>query len=228
MLIGQTASTHFGLTTEGWIAVGTLLLVVVTAIGIWSGLAAERRRTQPIVIAHAWGNRRFAERGEIGGIVLDSFLTNEGGGTAFNVRFGVEYRGVRFPWKYEESDPDSGSRQRIVRPGDRMPAEGTNFAIPIPWEKASLGAGADETRLYWCRYENAFGRIWETRNPWQRAEDLDIRRVRFLSLRERRERRKLHKLTDTFTKGIESDFAFMRGTIEDAEAEAEPNGDAPA
>jgi hypothetical protein len=219
------AGTYLGLTTDGWIAVGTLLLVLVTALGVWSSLVSERRRTQPIVIAHAAGERRFAERGEIGGTVLDAYLTNEGGGTAFNVRFGVEYGGVRFPWKFAEADPDSGSRQRIVRAGERMPAAGSNFAIPVPWAAAMLGAGFDETRVYWCRYENAFGRVWETRNPWQRAEDLDIRRVRFVRLREKREQRKLRHLTRRFNEGMEADFAVMRGTVEAAsQTEAETPG----
>src|SRR5581483_3436290 len=116
-----SAGTYLGLTTDGWIAVGTLLLVLVTALGVWSSLIAERRRTQPIVIAHAVGQARFAAQGD--GVVLDVHLTNEGGGTAFNVRFGVEYAGVRFPWKHAASDPDSGSRQRIVKAGEREPAE---------------------------------------------------------------------------------------------------------
>ncbi|HZQ63608.1 MAG TPA: hypothetical protein VFA66_00070 [Gaiellaceae bacterium] len=215
-----SAGTYLGLTTDGWIAVGTLLLVLVTALGVWSSLIAERRRTQPIVIAHAVGQARFAAQGD--GVVLDVHLTNEGGGTAFNVRFGVEYAGVRFPWKHAASDPDSGSRQRIVKAGEREPAEGSTFAIPIPHARAMLGEPVDDdNRVYWSRYENAFGRVWETRNPWQRAEDLDIRRVRFVRLREWRERRQLRALTRKFNGGIEADFAVMRGTVEAARAEQE-------
>jgi hypothetical protein len=218
-LMLAATQTYLGLTTDDWIAVGTLLLVLVTAIGIWTSLLAERRRTQPIVIAHAAGERRFARERAGSGIVLDAYLTNDGGGNAFNVRFGVEYKGVRFPWKFAEADPDSGSRQRIIRAGERLPDGGASFAIPIPWAKAALGRDTDETRVYWCRYENAFGRVWETRNPWQRAADLDIRRVYFARLRGWREQQKLRRLTRKFNKGIEADFAYMRGTIEAAKVD---------
>jgi hypothetical protein len=32
-----------------------------------------------------------------------------------------------------------------------------------------------EKRVYWCRYENAFGQGWETENAWQPDEELLIR-----------------------------------------------------
>jgi len=204
-----------GLTGEDWIAVGTLLLVAVTAAGIWSALASERRRTQPVVIAHAAGERRFADRGD--GQVLDAYLTNEGEGAAFNVHFGVDYRGVRFPWKFSEEDPDTGTRQRVVRAGTRLPEEeNAHFAIPIPYARAALGgAEADEGRVYWCRYENAFGRMWETRNPWRRFGDMDIKSVRFRRLRDSRERRKRQKVVREFDEALAADLQAMLGTIEE-------------
>jgi hypothetical protein len=204
-----------GLTAEDWIAVGTLLLVAVTAAGIWSALTSERRRTQPIVVAHAVGERRFADRGD--GQFLDAYLTNEGEGAAFNVHFGVDYRGVRFPWKFSEQDPDTGTRQRVVRAGTRLPEdENALFAIPIPYARAALGGEeTDEGRVYWCRYENAFGRMWETRNPWQRFGDMDIKPVHFFRMRDWLERRKRRKVGRRFDEALAADLAAMLGTIEE-------------
>ncbi len=210
-----------GLTAEDWIAVGTLLLVAVTAAGIWSALTSERRRTQPIVIAHAAGERRFADEG--GGQVLDAYLTNEGEGAAFNVHFGVEYEGVRFPWKFSEEDPDTGTRQRVVRAGMRLPEdENTHFAIPIPYARAALGGEeTDEGRVYWCRYENAFGRMWATRNPWRRFGDMNIKPVHFRRLPDWRERRKRQKIVRQFDEALAADLRAMLGTIEERAEEGQ-------
>jgi hypothetical protein len=47
----------------------------------------------------------------------------------------------------------------------------------------------DDRRRYWCRYENAVGRTWETRNRADRSADLSIHRVRWRRWREWRERK---------------------------------------
>jgi hypothetical protein len=51
----------------------------------------------------------------------------------------------------------------------------------------------DDGRVYWCRYENAQGQTWETRNPADPTTDLRIRRIYRRDAREwfeeRRERR---------------------------------------
>lgn len=217
LAVATNNRTFLGLTTDDWIAVGTLLLVLVTAVGVWAALISERRRTQPIVLTNAVGDRRFARDGEQ---ALDVFLTNEGGGPAFNVRFGVEYTGVRFAWKYAQEDPGSGSRQRVMRPGERRP-EGheVHFEIPIPWARAALGREeSEERRIYWCRYENAFGKMWETRNPWDKNADLDIHRVRLPKLRERREQRKRDMLIRTFDEDLQRDMETMLGTVEEGDS----------
>jgi hypothetical protein len=36
------------------------------------------------------------------------------------------------------------------------------------------GAAALENRVYWCRYENAFGDSWETRKAWRAEDQLQI------------------------------------------------------
>lgn len=212
--LGYAQHTFLWLPTEDWVALGTLattLLVVVGGLAIWFSLLAERKRTQPIVLAHAAGERRFAEAGEIDGIVLDAYLTNEGDGAAFNVRFGVEYRSVRFPWKFAKEDPETGSRQSVVGPGVRLPEGRSTVPIPIPYEKARLGPEADGYRIYWCRYENAFGQTWETRNPWQRGEHIDIRRIRCLSWRIWFEGRRRRHLYRGFHEGLAAELRELYG-----------------
>jgi hypothetical protein len=61
--------------------------------------------------------------------VLPTYLTNEGGGNAFNVRFGVDFDGVRYAWKFSSEDSDNGSFQRVVRVGTRLPEDGASFII---------------------------------------------------------------------------------------------------
>jgi len=77
---------------------------------------------------------------------LPTYLTNDGGGNAFNVRFGIDFDGVRYAWK----DSDAGSYQRVVRAGARLPEGGETFRIEIPWEKFVIGRDTDERRLYCC------------------------------------------------------------------------------
>jgi hypothetical protein len=202
-----------GISPEGWAAlgsVGTLLAVVVAVLAMWRGRVSELRRTQPIVIAHGAGERRFEDGNEGDPQALDTWLSSEGASTAFNVRFGVQYRGkrprwklrrrvVRFPWKFREEDPDSGSRQRLIRPQQELPGDGGRYAIPIPWARAMMRSDdIDEKRVYWCRYENATGQTWETMNPAERGSHLQIRRRRFRRIREWIEGRRLRNLRREF------------------------------
>jgi hypothetical protein len=164
--------------------------------------ANERRRTQPIVVAHEAGQRRFASNSEPGAAwVVDAYLTSEGGGPAFNVRFGVEFAGVRYPYRLDINDPESGNLQRVLRPGARVPGSGA-WPILIP-SLSLLGRAADTIkanepgtldakRMYWARYENAEGQTWETHNPSDRSTPLDIRRVRNPKRHEERELKTLN------------------------------------
>jgi hypothetical protein len=52
-------------------------------------------------------------------------------------------------------------------------AEAYRFAVP----KASADTSALENRVYWCRYENAFGDGWETRNASRPEEELRVRSI---------------------------------------------------
>jgi hypothetical protein len=136
--------------------------------------ANERRRNQPIVIAHEAGSgRRFAHSSDTSvAWVMDAYLTSEGGGPAFNVRFGVQFAGVRYPYRLNVIDPDGGNLQRVLSPEERRPETGS-WSIPIPFlsmpgrvrdtRNADKPDTVDKERVYWARHENAEGRTWETR-----------------------------------------------------------------
>ncbi len=115
----------------------------------------ERKLAQPVVIAHDAGGRQFGDQGNPN-TVLPTYLTNEGGGNAFNVRFGVDFEGVRYAWKFSDEDRDHGSYQRVVRVGARLPENRSSLNIEIPWETFAIGRDTDQRRVYWCRYENAY------------------------------------------------------------------------
>jgi len=71
----------------------------------------------------------------------------------------------------------------------------------------------DAGRIYWCRYENAIGQTWETRNPGDRSTDLIIRRVRFRRIqewREARRRRKARADAEKLEDGIRQDLLSRR------------------
>jgi len=126
-------------------------------------------------------------------VVALAHLKNESTVPAFNIRFGVEYGGTRFPYKMEVDDPDEGNYQRVVPPGERLP-ERQEHSIRIliasedVWASANANGDLDEGRVYWCRYENARGETWETRNPGSRSGKLDIHRVRKVKRLEEREK----------------------------------------
>ena len=115
-------------------------------------------RRQPIIVAHEDSSRSMSK--DTGFWYVLAHITNESGPTAFNVQFGVEYAGVRFPYKQDPEDPDAGNIQRVVQPGSRLPAtKGESFPILIAsediWHTAAVRGGLDDSAVYWCRYENA-------------------------------------------------------------------------
>lgn len=205
------------------IAAGVIAAVAAATFAAWQVLVSilnERKRTQPVVIAHDAGGRQFGDRGNPN-TVLPTYLTNEGGGNAFNVRFGVDFDGVRYAWKFSSGDSDNGSYQRVVRVGTRLPDGVASFNIEIPWEKFAIGRDTDERRVYWCRYENAYGKTWETRNPVDRSSGLDIRRIRLLRWRLRREERRRRETAETARAGLRRDLEAMAAEAEAAQEAAE-------
>jgi len=173
---------------------GLVLLVGVGSLAV--SVVNERKRTQPIVVANEATERQFSSsRGAMWSV--EAHLTSEGGGPAFNVRFGVEFAGVRYPYRYRIEDPESGNVQRVLKPGERRPPEGA-WAILIDSLSMLGRAGEakgelDAKRVYWARYENAQKHTWETRNPGDRSAKLDIRRIRWVKRHEWREQRRRKK-----------------------------------
>jgi hypothetical protein len=216
-----------GLTTSDWIQ---LAIAVITALATGAALANllitrahERRRNQPIVIAHEAGQRRFASSSEHGvSWVVDAYLTSEGGGPAFNVRFGVEFAGVRYPYRLDVKDPETGNLQRVLPAGARRPKVGS-WSIPIPslslWGRAADTLEADKPgtldkdRLYWARYENAEGQTWETRNPGDRSSRLDIRRIKNPKRYEQRER-------EAYNEALKRDVEWERAVLTELQEHA--------
>ncbi|WP_445152519.1 hypothetical protein [Baekduia sp. Peel2402] len=215
------------LTSSDWIQVTIAGITGMATLAALANLllarANERRRNQPVVIAHEAGSgRRFAHSNDAGvAWVVDAYLTSEGGGPAFNVRFGVEFAGVRYPYRLDVNDPDSGNLQRVLRPGDQRPERGA-WSIPIPFlsmpgrigdaRSADKPDTVDKQRVYWARYENAEGQTWETRNPGDRSTPLDIRRVRRPKRHERRERKALNE-------AAKRDREWERAVLAELEAE---------
>jgi hypothetical protein len=185
------------------LGLGALGWLVQIGLAVWQ----ERKRSQPIVLVHEDRERHFETASGSSAWVVDPHIENVGSGSAFNVRFGVEFNGVRFPYRLTVEDPETGNNQTVLKPGDRIPSEG---ALPIlitseqMWGAAmkSLGSegGLDRSRIYWARFENPSGRLWETRNPGDRSADLDIRPLSKLRLRwhvrtETRQRAEVLRLT---------------------------------
>lgn len=168
------------------VGLGGLGWLLQIGLALWQ----ERKRSQPIVLVHEDRERHFDTVSGASAWVVDAHIENVGSGPAFNVRFGVEFNGVRFPYRLTTEDPETGNRQSVVKPGDRIPSNG---ALPILITSGQMWGAAmkslssegelDRGRMYWARFENSSGRLWETRNPGDRSADLDIRPLSKLRLR---------------------------------------------
>jgi hypothetical protein len=163
--------------TFGWdalVAIGTLGLALFAFVQLRSFTRSERRRTQPVAVANGAGGE--------GLVRLRVFLTNHGTGTAFNVRFGVRLDSREFA-----VGGDRGHRY-TVGPGERVPSEREHereLEVEVSataYMGTRRGRGVYARRVYWARYEDAFGRVWETANPADPLADFDV----FPSSRRRR------------------------------------------
>lgn len=187
------------LTTAEWIQVASTAIPGIAAsaavLAVVVNIRNERRRTQPIVIAHEWSSRRFSASQSPAAWVVEAYLTSEGAGPAFNVRFGVEFNGVRYPYRLRPEDPESGAIQRVLAPRERRPPV-DSWPILVDsltlWGRAAESkqpGDLDAKRTYWARYENAQRETWETTNPGDRTARLAIRRIKRVARHEQRERR---------------------------------------
>jgi hypothetical protein len=179
--VPETAQETLVLATTGEaIALVTAVIAAVaagisTSIAAWQGVLmkrSERNRTQPIVVVYEEGDPT-QERGDV---VFAVSLANEGAGPAFNIRFGITLDGVERAYKPRPaSGKHSGDVPRALGPGRTLRDGGDPYRLVVPDLDAAGGAAVLERRVYWCRYENAFGDSWETRNAWRPEEELQIR-----------------------------------------------------
>jgi hypothetical protein len=217
LLASLTTLQKAGIWIGGIVGVGVLL---VTTISVWLSVVNERKRTQPIVLAHQVGGRRFArDHGRFGAptgsgqFAVDIRLSNDGEGTAFNVRFGVEFHGVRIPYKHHQSHHHAGSVYRVLGTGQRLPP-GDGASWPLGVDALVLigkRGNPDATSVFWARYENAQGKVWETRNPGDPSKQLGIKRIRARRLHEWVEQRRRLKATRA---GAEAEQAARAALLE--------------
>jgi hypothetical protein len=213
LLAALTTLQEVGIAVGAVTAVGLLILA---AVNVWLSITNERTRTQPIVMAHEVGSRhlahdlgRFGSPAGAGYFVVDIRLTNHGEGTAFNVRFGVEFHGVRIPYKHEPNHHHAGSVYRVLGAGERLPLGPEGATWPLKVDALILmskRSGPDPTRVFWARYENAQGKVWETRNPGDPSKQLGIKRIRARRVREWFEQRRRLKATRA---GVEAEQAAV-------------------
>lgn len=154
----------------------TIALVVVTgalaAVAVAQLVASNRseaRRTQPVAISH-----RARPRDEFTRFAV--YMTNEGEGTAFNARFGVRLDGTEY------AVGGGRGHRYTVRPGDRVPEDhGQTLYAEVPYAPYALARGGrnvDSRAIFWARYENAFGHVYETENPVDPLKDFRVYRSR--------------------------------------------------
>jgi hypothetical protein len=165
------------------------ITVVLTLWQLVRTSMAEGRRSQPIIVTHEVNGLEFDPQPGVWVVRVE--VKNEGTGPAFNVRFGVSFYGVRFAYRLNLEDPESGNRIRVLQP-----SEVRDGVVALSSSDIWAGRGRPmATAFYWARYETAQGTTWETHNPPERSADLDIRRVWLMRLRERVEVRRRKRLT---------------------------------
>ncbi len=172
--------------------------VVGYAVGV-TGIALaitrywiDQRRARPIVICHEEQKRHTKQIAGTSYWAASVFLTNESAASAFNIRFGISVAGIPIPWKHDVRDPEP-SRVNVLRPNERHPEKpaflDVLMADQVFWSIADRDP--DEGRSYWAYYQGPAGDWWYTSNPYDRGDDLVIRRIRSrrfssLSVRNRR------------------------------------------
>jgi hypothetical protein len=216
LLAALTTLQEVGIAVGAVSAVG---LLVLAAVNVWLSITNERKRTQPIVIAHEVKSRHLAhDLGRFGAttgggyFVVDIRLTNHGEGTAFNVRFGVEFQGVRIPYKHDPSHHHAGSVYRVLSAGEQLPPLGSSWPLKVDaLILMSKSGNPDPTRVFWARYENAQGKVWETTNPGNPSKLLGIKRVRGRRTHEWFEQRRRVKATRAGVEAEEAAVAELTG-----------------
>ena len=104
------------------------------------------------------------------------FVSNEGPGKAYNVRYGVRVGGVEYP-----SGPGRGTRFH-VDPGENAGGSAIDVVAYEGWP------GQERVRtsaVFYARYEDAEGNGWVTSSPANLERDMIRKPVLFPSLSER-------------------------------------------
>jgi hypothetical protein len=164
------------------IATASLLLAAWQA---WTLRRSEQLRTQPIVLVGEQANPARVADGAPATVGL--FVRNGGAGSAFGITFGALEGERRHRCKPSESGPSGpGNLPRVLASGARAPAGTGTFHFKFPFDLFVDGELAE--RVYWCRFENAFGQQWETRNSSAEDKPLEISRVsKWRSARDRQQ-----------------------------------------
>ena len=164
------------------IALTTAVVAAVAAalsasIAAWQGVLmkqSERKRTQPVVVVYERGPPEF----KADSVILAASVANESAGPAFNVRFGVRVDGLEVQYTPRPAGAQGeGDVPRALGPGRTLPDGAVSYPLVIPTEGIRELDRVLESRVYWCRYENAFGDGWETANAWRPEEELHIRAI---------------------------------------------------
>jgi hypothetical protein len=145
----------------------TGLLALIALVQLISFNRSEARRTQPVAIVHRHGSDNPMR--------IPIHITNEGAGTAYNTRVGVRIGGVEHPL-----GDDDGFRY-VVRAGGREPPRGSHaHNLDVPYWSFSVARRAGDTPrvIFYARYDNAFGKTWETINPRDPLDSFTVRRAR--------------------------------------------------
>jgi hypothetical protein len=152
-----------------------LASLLVATWQTWMLGRSEQLRTQPIVLVGEASQPRASQGDDPSTVEL--FVRNDGTGSAFGVTFGVLADERHDRCRPSESGPKGpGNLPRVLGAGARAPAPPGSFLCELPFDPFASGELAE--RVYWCRFKNAFGREWETRNSSAEAKPLEIIRIR--------------------------------------------------
>jgi hypothetical protein len=168
-----------GVTTTEWIVLSTATVAAIAAavsagIAAWQAVlmkGSERNRTQPIVVVSERGDPAVLGQKRL---IFQASNRNAGVGPALNIQFGIRIADHDYPYV---SLPSGGGRigdvPRALEAGGTGPAGDGTYQLVVGIGH-TLAQDDMDSRTYWCRYENAFGDAWQTTNPWQADQPLDI------------------------------------------------------
>jgi len=197
------------------LAVATTLLALFALGQLVSSVRTEARRALPIAIANQVGPRTEFDTFRV-------FLSNEGTGAAFNVRFGVRLDDLEYV-----AGEERGHRALVPAKG-RVPAnDAETIAIKVslaPYALQTGGPDVDKRAVFFARYEDARGKTWETDNPADPTADFKIGRApRRLRHYEKTHARKREEADMTANEQIISELSQLQSGTNDA-----PSADDPA